>query len=420
MHIVHRLVNHVGSAAEKIVYDVVDGLFVAGNGRGREHHHVVGAYGHLVEIASAHAVERTAGLTLRTRGDDDHLFGRQFAGSVGNYSFRYLQLAHTRGDVHYAFHASARQHDLSAVLLRKPQYLLNAVVGRGETSNDDAFVGVGHENVFQPLPHHHFGSGRTLPLHVGGFAEHEHDALCADFRNALQVGLLAVDGSVVDFEVARYENNSEGRGDGERAGSRHGVRHFDKLHLETPQAYTIALFYLDEFGFESSVAQLAFQHAESESRTVNGNAQFVRIIRNGSYMVLVTVRQHDAANLVDIFFDIRDVGENCVDAGTVLARKFHAAIHDDNVVAEFEGCHVFSYFAHAAQKNHSDGFCHIAPLREPLSRGICFGFLKLAYIIINFTGIINSITPSKNVPVKLMFYRVFLVDFLYIDEVLDI
>ena len=68
-------------------------------------------------------------------------------------------------------------------------------------------------------------------------------------------------------------------------------------------------------------------------------------------MVLMAVGQDQAPDFLRVGLQISHVRQHDVHAVHVLIREAHAAVHNDNVAAEFIGSHIFSDFSQTAQGN---------------------------------------------------------------------
>ncbi len=259
------------------------------------------------------------------------------------------------------------------ILVSESKHLLHAVVGRCEARNDDSLVGVRSKDVFKRLPHDFFGRGTALSFHVRGLAEHKKHALCADFRNAADVGFLAVDGRIVNLEVARDEHRTHWRGYRKRARTRHRVTNFDKLDFECSERYRIARRHHDEIAFFAAFVEFSFQKSDCERSAVNRYVfEFVGIVRDCADVVLVTVSEHDTAKFGYVLFYVGYVGYDCVDTGGFLARcERNAAIDDNHIVAALYCGHIFAHLAYAAEEGHLNCFCvfchYISPLNSYFS-----------------------------------------------------
>ena len=72
-------------------------------------------------------------------------------------------------------------------------------------------------------------------------------------------------------------------------------------------------------------------------------------------VVLVTVREHDADDVVEAVPDRAEVGQDQVDAGLVLLGEEHAAVDDEDLAVDLEGGHVAADLAEAADRGDAEG-----------------------------------------------------------------
>ncbi len=69
-------------------------------------------------------------------------------------------------------------------------------------------------------------------------------------------------------------------------------------------------------------------------------------------MVLVTVRQEDAAEVAQPLQDVADVGNEQVDPALLFLGEFATRVEQDDVVAALDGRHVLADLADAAERDH--------------------------------------------------------------------
>ena len=92
-------------------------------------------------------------------------------------------------------------------------------------------------------------------------------------------------------------------------------------------------------------------------------------------MVLVPVRQQDAADLLFIFFEVGDVRDNEINAEHILIGECDAAVHHDDVVAVLDHGHVLADLMQTAERGDADlagRLCAtLAALALRRLRGLC-------------------------------------------------
>ena len=72
-------------------------------------------------------------------------------------------------------------------------------------------------------------------------------------------------------------------------------------------------------------------------------------------VVFVTVREHDADDVVEAVPDGREVGEDQVDARLVLFGEEHAAVDDEDLAVDLEDGHVATDLAETADGDDAQG-----------------------------------------------------------------
>ena len=97
--------------------------------------------------------------------------------------------------------------------------------------------------------------------------------------------------------------------------------------------------------------ELIFDVSQRELGRPNRNIQFAENPRQGADVIFVAVREHDAAHMLAIFEQVRNVGDDDIDAQQLGFREHQAGVDHDDVVAEADGHAVHTELAHPAQRN---------------------------------------------------------------------
>ena len=113
-------------------------------------------------------------------------------------------------DTRYVEHAPADETHLAAVARGGVHRLLQARNIRSEHRDDDAAFGA-RENICECLADHAFGECVPGDLGVGRVGAEQQRALVAVARERGDVGGLAVDRRLVEFEVAGMDHVAERR-----------------------------------------------------------------------------------------------------------------------------------------------------------------------------------------------------------------
>ena len=124
------------------------------------------------------------------------------------------------------------------------------------------------------------------------------------------------------------------------------------LCRNTPTAPGIEWF--NELGvFDAMLGELSLDEAECELGRIDGNLaiEILQKVRDRARMVLVAVRDDDAAQLVGMLEHIGVVRQDKVDAGMIVVGEHKARIVDDHVVSAFEHGHVLADSVKTAERD---------------------------------------------------------------------
>jgi hypothetical protein len=98
--------------------------------------------------------------------------------------------------------------------------------------------------------------------------------------------------------------------------------------------------------------ELVFDVGQRELGGPDGNVQFAENPGQGADVVFVAVREHDAAHMLAILEQVRNVGNDDVDAQQLGLGEHQAGIDHDDVIAIADGHAVHTELAHPAQRNN--------------------------------------------------------------------
>src|SRR5580692_10709492 len=137
-------------------------------------------------------------------------------------------------------------------------------------------------------------------LGIGGVGEHAEHALVADRRDSGEIGRLAVDRRLVEFEVAGMEDRSHRRPQRERAGSRDRMIHVNELGLDRAVTNAAARLDLCELDLpEFLLARLRFDQCDRKRR--RGNRYLRKLtyeVGNSADVIFVAVSNEEPTQLV--------------------------------------------------------------------------------------------------------------------------
>ena len=127
----------------------------------------------------------------------------------------------------------------------------------------------------------------------------------------------------------------------------------DKLHLKTAGFDDLARLVGEELdlALQMMLLKLELDKPGSEPRAVDGAVELLHGIGNATDVVLMTVGQEHAADLVFVFDQVRHVGNDQVDAVHFLIWEAKTAVDDDDILAVFKYGHILADLVETAKGN---------------------------------------------------------------------
>ena len=101
--------------------------------------------------------------------------------------------------------------------------------------------------------------------------------------------------------------------------------------------------------------KLSLDKSEGEPCTVNRHVELFQEIRQTAYMVLVTVGEHNAAELIYVFLNIAVIGKDDIHAQKLAIGESHTTVYDQHIVCTFDSCTVLSYLVESAKRDYLHG-----------------------------------------------------------------
>ena len=234
--------------------------------------------------------------------------------------------------------------------------LLDAVHVGGEGRDDD-LAGRLAEHLIQDRADLALGRDESGHQRIRGIHHEQVDALLAHASEGPQVGEATIQGQLVHLKVARDEHLAGLRAheDRERVGDRVGDG--DELEIEGADGETVALGDDVQAGVrEAMLAQLGGDEGQGKIGTVHRDvAAQLEQVGDGTDVVLVTVGEHQAHDVVHALLDPGEIGEDQVNAGLAFLGEEDAAVHDQKFSPVFQDVHVAANLAEASQRDHSQG-----------------------------------------------------------------
>ena len=98
--------------------------------------------------------------------------------------------------------------------------------------------------------------------------------------------------------------------------------------------------------------QAALDKRPRQTRGIDGNVEFGENVGDSADVILVTVGQHQAADLVAVLNQIADIGDDDVYPEQLTTGEHHAGVNNDDVVAAAQGEHVHTELAESTERNY--------------------------------------------------------------------
>ena len=158
---------------------------------------------------------------------------------------------------------------------------------------------------------------------------------------------------MVELVVAGVHDAAARRLEHDRGGVRDRVRHADELDPERAELERLVaggdLAQL-RLAREAVLVELRLDQAEREPRGDDDrNVHLAHEVRQRADVVLVAVREHDAADHLRALDEIREVREDEVDAEVLVAREREPGVDDDDRALGLVDGHVLPHLAEAAE-----------------------------------------------------------------------
>ncbi len=231
--------------------------------------------------------------------------------------------------------------------------LLKTVNVARERSDEHATLGI-LDDLIQGGAHLGLGLGETRGRSVGGVREKQVDARLSKAVDGAVVGRHAVDGRLVELEVARVHDGTLRSldKDAECAGDR--VRHGEEIHGHAAHGHVGATLDLTEFRCANAeLGELALNETEGQLAREDGHlvVKILQQVRQGAGVVLVAMGDDDAAKLILVLQNVGVVGQYQVDTGLGIVGEHQAGVDQDHVLAAFEHSHVLTDAVEASQRD---------------------------------------------------------------------
>lgn len=206
--------------------------------------------------------------------------------------------------------------------------------------------------VQQPSVNRAFGARCLRIEDIGGIAHQRQNPGIAQFGQFDLRGRLADHRLFIQLPVAGMENAAIGRIDQQCVafGNRMGQRHIGDI--EWPERE--AVLRIDHVQFDliaiSGLSKLVPHQIRGERRGVKRHSQFHREIGHRTDVVFVSMRQHDAEQIVQSVLDELQIGEHQFGAGIFVAAETHAEVDHQPLAVTPVEIDVHADFARSAER----------------------------------------------------------------------
>ncbi len=328
-----------------------DGHFIAGDGPRTQHEPVALGELHPLHLAAHHAGQRAHGLALAAGADDEQL-GRWEGRGLGRLDedvFRNLDDPQATGETQRPIQASAKRHDLSALLSRQLQQDLDAV-DVGAEGGDDELARRRFERIFQSFPADGLGRRVAGSEGIGGIREQQAGAGPAQFFQSRETGETAIHGRGIELEVAAVNDDALGRVDGEAAGVGNAVGDGNPLHGQIFSKGDAAeiLHDIQQGKVQPVFLELALHQTERERRAVDWHGPAREEVGQRADVVLMPMGERHAADAIRERLQVGEVRHDAVNARLILGREQQAAIHQQQILPRVDREGVHAEFAEPA------------------------------------------------------------------------
>ena len=348
-------VHDVAAAPEQVADQARDGPLVAGDGARGEDHGVARADGDLAVLVHADHGEGGEGLALAPGDEEAEAARGVVAQAHGREHARrgHLEQAQLHRHLGVLRHAPSHEGDRAPGGQGHAGRALDARDGGGEAGDEDPPARA-REHVLEGGQHLVLARGAAAHLDVGAVREKgEHPAL-APGAERFEVGVLVGGGGGPDLEVAAHDHHARGRLDGEGQAVDHAVRHPDGMDAEGSDLHLLPRREQAEVRLQPALAETAAHEPEGEGAAVHGRGRGLQGEGESADVVLVPVREDDAAHGLAPLGEIAEVGHHGVDARQLRGGEERAGVDEQPVVLPLEDERVEPELAEPAQGHEPD------------------------------------------------------------------
>ena len=151
----------------------------------------------------------------------------------------------------------------------------------------------------------------------------------------MQIKVVFVCGRWINLEIARMNDHPQRRMNGQSHAVHQTVRHANRVNREGPDFHPLTGLNLVQHRVAEVLVffELLFHVCECEFRSVNRNIQLGKNPRQPADVVLVRMGEKYPANVLAVLDQVRNIGDDDINAKQFGFREHQARINDDNVIA---------------------------------------------------------------------------------------
>ena len=266
------------------------------------------------------AGERRARLALAAGAQRQHLVRRQITVAFDAAEILHvLEITGLARDLDHALHGAADND----------HFAVGGAGGVGDCAQPPDMGGESRDRDAAPRGADQFGQRLrdicfrwrlALAHRIGGIADQRQHALVAERLELGRVGRTADDRRLVDLPVAGVNDGADGSADRKRVRFRNRMRDIDEIDLERPERHMTANRHDIDRNFRHARLGRAprLEQRGGERRRVERHFQLRPQIHDRAHVVLMGVGKDEAENVLALFDQERDVGQDQVDAGQML------------------------------------------------------------------------------------------------------
>ena len=356
------VIYHLSALLAQLIDHLGNRFLIARNGRCRNDDLITVTDFHLLMTGECHTVQCAHGFTLGTGTyHNDLALGIPVdVRNVNQDILGCMQITQLHSNIGNVLHAASADGNLSAMVGCCIQYLLYAIDVGSEGSNNNSLV-TALELCLEGSSDFHFTRRITGTLHIGGITHQCQHTLLAQLAKTGQVNHFTRNRCGVNLKVTGVDHHTQRCLDCQRNRICNGMVGVDQLNVKAAQPDMVTgtdALDLDLLG-HAVLLKFGIENTGSQSGTINRDIQFLEHIRQRADMVLMSMGNHNAANLVSMTAQVGDIRDNQVNTQEFIVRECQAAVNHKDILSILNYRHIFADLIESAQRYNLQFFFHI-------------------------------------------------------------